>query len=136
MVATLGLLSAVGPFAIDMYLPALPGIAADLDTSVAATLTSFFSPSSRGCSTVRSPTASAVVETSRSRLEHTDIFQDIDREPDGVIFPRASRKGWPRTPVRGPLAKSILHILGPFPRFTGRLHDISSKTRSAEFSNR
>jgi len=26
----LGLLSAVGPFAIDMYLPALPAIAADL----------------------------------------------------------------------------------------------------------
>ena len=45
MAAILGLLSAVGPFAIDMYLPALPGIAADLDTNVAATqatLTSFF----------------------------------------------------------------------------------------------
>lgn len=43
--AILGLLSAVGPFAIDMYLPAMPTIAADLDTSVAgtqATLTAFF----------------------------------------------------------------------------------------------
>jgi DHA1 family bicyclomycin/chloramphenicol resistance-like MFS transporter len=41
----LGLLSAVGPFAIDMYLPALPAIAADLRTSTAATqmtLTVFF----------------------------------------------------------------------------------------------
>jgi DHA1 family bicyclomycin/chloramphenicol resistance-like MFS transporter len=41
----LGLLSAVGPFAIDMYLPALPSIAADLRTSTAATqmtLTVFF----------------------------------------------------------------------------------------------
>ncbi|MBN8968725.1 MAG: multidrug effflux MFS transporter [Rhizobiales bacterium] len=33
----LGLLSAVGPFAIDMYLPALPSIAADLKASTAAT---------------------------------------------------------------------------------------------------
>ena len=33
----LGLLSAVGPFAIDMYLPAMPTIAADLGTSIAAT---------------------------------------------------------------------------------------------------
>ena len=33
----LGLLSAVGPFAIDMYLPALPSIAADLNASDAAT---------------------------------------------------------------------------------------------------
>jgi DHA1 family bicyclomycin/chloramphenicol resistance-like MFS transporter len=33
----LGLLSAIGPFAIDMYLPALPTIAADLGTSTAAT---------------------------------------------------------------------------------------------------
>ncbi len=41
----LGLLSAVGPFAIDMYLPAMPTIAADLETTVAATqstLTAFF----------------------------------------------------------------------------------------------
>lgn len=41
----LGLLAAVGPFAIDMYIPALPTIAADLETSTAATqmtLTSFF----------------------------------------------------------------------------------------------
>ena len=41
----LGLLSAVGPFAIDMYLPALPAIAADLNTTTAATqltLTVFF----------------------------------------------------------------------------------------------
>ena len=33
----LGLLSAVGPFAIDMYLPALPSIAADFQASTAAT---------------------------------------------------------------------------------------------------
>jgi len=33
----LGLLSAAGPFAIDMYLPALPAIAADLHASTAAT---------------------------------------------------------------------------------------------------
>jgi DHA1 family bicyclomycin/chloramphenicol resistance-like MFS transporter len=33
----LGLLSAVGPFAIDMYLPALPAIAADLHATTAAT---------------------------------------------------------------------------------------------------
>jgi MFS transporter, DHA1 family, multidrug resistance protein len=33
----LGLLSAVGPFAIDMYLPALPTIAADLNASTAST---------------------------------------------------------------------------------------------------
>lgn len=41
----LGLLSAVGPFAIDMYIPALPSIAADLNTTTAATqmtLTVFF----------------------------------------------------------------------------------------------
>jgi len=41
----LGLLSAIGPFAIDMYLPALPTIAADLRASPAAvqmTLMSFF----------------------------------------------------------------------------------------------
>ncbi|WFE89808.1 multidrug effflux MFS transporter [Roseibium porphyridii] len=34
--AVLGLLSSVGPFAIDMYLPALPTIAMDLGTSVSA----------------------------------------------------------------------------------------------------
>ena len=42
---TLGLLGAVGPFAIDMYLPSLPQIAEDLGTSVAATqttLTAYF----------------------------------------------------------------------------------------------
>src|SRR5438045_1150613 len=41
----LGLLTAVGPFAIDMYLPALPMIAADLGTSDAgaqATLIGYF----------------------------------------------------------------------------------------------
>jgi DHA1 family bicyclomycin/chloramphenicol resistance-like MFS transporter len=41
----LGLLSSVGPFAIDMYLPALPAIANGLNTSVAATqntLTAYF----------------------------------------------------------------------------------------------
>jgi DHA1 family bicyclomycin/chloramphenicol resistance-like MFS transporter len=41
----LGLLSAVGPFAIDMYLPAMPAIAAALGADVAAvqlTLTSYF----------------------------------------------------------------------------------------------
>lgn len=43
--AVLGLLSAVGPFAIDMYLPALPMVATDLDGSIAAaqmTLTAYF----------------------------------------------------------------------------------------------
>lgn len=41
----LGLLSAVGPFAIDMYLPALPQVAADLQTTeagAALTLTAYF----------------------------------------------------------------------------------------------
>ena len=41
----LGLLSTIGPFAIDMYLPAMPAIGADLGTDVAATqgtLTAFF----------------------------------------------------------------------------------------------
>lgn len=41
----LGLLSAIGPFAIDMYLPALPAIAGDLHASAAATqwsLTAYF----------------------------------------------------------------------------------------------
>src|SRR3984885_14182207 len=44
----LGLLAAIGPFAIDMYLPALPTIAADLHASTAAnqmTLMAFFVPS-------------------------------------------------------------------------------------------
>lgn len=43
--SVLGLLSAVGPFAIDMYLPALPSIAISLNASTAATqmtLTAFF----------------------------------------------------------------------------------------------
>ncbi len=43
--AILGLLSCVGPFAIDMYVPAMPAIRADLDAGVAATqmtLTTFF----------------------------------------------------------------------------------------------
>ena len=35
--AILGLLAAVGPFAIDMYLPAMPDIAAALDTDIAGT---------------------------------------------------------------------------------------------------
>jgi len=41
----LGLLSAVGPFTIDMYLPAMPAIESDLQTNVAATqmtLTAYF----------------------------------------------------------------------------------------------
>ena len=41
----LGLLSCVGPFAIDMYLPALPEVASDLKTTeagAALTLTSYF----------------------------------------------------------------------------------------------
>ena len=41
----LGLLSAIGPFSIDMYLPALPDIAADLETpeaSVKLTMTLYF----------------------------------------------------------------------------------------------
>lgn len=43
--AVLGLLGAVGPFAIDMYLPAMPAIADGLSTSIAATqgtLTAYF----------------------------------------------------------------------------------------------
>lgn len=45
MALILGLLSAVGPFAIDMYLPALPQVAEDLGTTeagAALTLTSYF----------------------------------------------------------------------------------------------
>ncbi|MCQ0970586.1 multidrug effflux MFS transporter [Paracoccus sp. TK19116] len=45
MALILGLLSAVGPFAIDMYLPALPQVARDLDATeaqAALTLTSYF----------------------------------------------------------------------------------------------
>lgn len=45
MAIVLGLLSTIGPFAIDMYLPALPSIAGDLSTDVAGaqlTLTSYF----------------------------------------------------------------------------------------------
>lgn len=45
MALILGLLSAVGPFAIDMYLPALPEVAVDLGTSeamAALTLTAYF----------------------------------------------------------------------------------------------
>ncbi|MBC9248193.1 multidrug effflux MFS transporter [Paracoccus sp. 11-3] len=45
MALILGLLSAVGPFAIDMYLPALPEVARDLHTdeaTAALTLTSYF----------------------------------------------------------------------------------------------
>ena len=41
----LGLLSAVGPFAIDMYLPAMPAIGSSLNASVVAvqgTLTLYF----------------------------------------------------------------------------------------------
>ncbi|MFT4012563.1 MAG: multidrug effflux MFS transporter [Paracoccus sp. (in: a-proteobacteria)] len=45
MALVLGLLSAVGPFAIDMYLPALPQVATDLGTTeagAATTLTAYF----------------------------------------------------------------------------------------------
>lgn len=45
MALVLGLLSAVGPFAIDMYLPAMPQVASDLGTTEARatlTLTSYF----------------------------------------------------------------------------------------------
>jgi DHA1 family bicyclomycin/chloramphenicol resistance-like MFS transporter len=45
LILLLGLLSAIGPFSIDMYLPGFPAIAADLDTSVDAvsySLSSFF----------------------------------------------------------------------------------------------
>ncbi len=45
MALLLGLLSAVGPFAIDMYLPALPRVASDLGTTeagAALTLTAYF----------------------------------------------------------------------------------------------
>ena len=45
LILILGLLSAIGPFSIDMYLPGFPAIAADLQTTVDAvsyTLASFF----------------------------------------------------------------------------------------------
>nr|NIU60500.1 MFS transporter [Stutzerimonas stutzeri] len=45
MALILGLLSAIGPFAIDMYLPALPAIGAALGAEVGAvqlSLTAFF----------------------------------------------------------------------------------------------
>lgn len=45
LILILGLLSAIGPFSIDMYLPAFPSIAADLHTTVAKislSLSSFF----------------------------------------------------------------------------------------------
>lgn len=45
MIVILGMLSAIGPFSIDMYLPAFPAIASDLKTSVAhiaLSLSSFF----------------------------------------------------------------------------------------------
>ena len=44
-VLILGLLSAIGPFSIDMYLPGFPGIAKDLHTTVpevALSLSGFF----------------------------------------------------------------------------------------------
>ena len=45
LVLILGLLSAIGPFAIDMYLPALPQIGSSLNAQVGAvqaSLTAFF----------------------------------------------------------------------------------------------
>src|SRR5215213_4476625 len=45
LILILGLLSAIGPFSIDMYLPGFPAIANDLHTSVdmvSYTLASFF----------------------------------------------------------------------------------------------
>jgi DHA1 family bicyclomycin/chloramphenicol resistance-like MFS transporter len=45
LILVLGLLSAIGPFSIDMYLPGFPAIAADLNTTVAKvslSLSSFF----------------------------------------------------------------------------------------------
>lgn len=45
IIILLGILSALGPFSIDMYLPGFPAIAADLHTSIAAvgySLTSYF----------------------------------------------------------------------------------------------
>jgi DHA1 family bicyclomycin/chloramphenicol resistance-like MFS transporter len=56
-----GPLAALGPFAIDMYLPALPAVAADLGASVAAvqvTLTAFFLAFG-ACQLVYGPTPSA-----------------------------------------------------------------------------
>ena len=56
----LGLLSAIGPFAIDMYLPALPSIGADLGASTAAVqmslLVFFLSMGSVSSWSGRSPT--------------------------------------------------------------------------------
>src|SRR3984885_8683752 len=45
LIVILGLLSAIGPFSIDMYLPGFPSIAADLGTTIARvtlSLSSFF----------------------------------------------------------------------------------------------
>src|SRR6187551_3346026 len=45
LILILGMLSAIGPFSIDMYLPGFPAIAADLNTTVAKislSLSSFF----------------------------------------------------------------------------------------------
>src|SRR6478752_5829634 len=45
LILILGLLSAIGPFSIDMYLPGFPSIAANLNTTVdrvAYSLSSFF----------------------------------------------------------------------------------------------
>src|SRR5215203_4744980 len=45
LILILGLLSAIGPFSIDMYLPGFPAIAADLHTTVdyvSYSLSSFF----------------------------------------------------------------------------------------------
>src|ERR671920_188864 len=45
LILILGLLSAIGPFSIDMYLPGFPAIAADLNTTIAhvsLSLSSFF----------------------------------------------------------------------------------------------
>ena len=45
IVLVLGVLTAVGPFSIDMYLPGFPAIAKDLQTSIASiqlSLASFF----------------------------------------------------------------------------------------------
>lgn len=45
LIVTLGTLSAIGPFSIDMYLPGFPAIAKDMDTSVphiSLSLSSFF----------------------------------------------------------------------------------------------
>ena len=64
----LGAISVLAPFSIDMYLPAMPAIAADLNASAGAiqsTLPAFFvGMASASCCSVRSPITSAAARRS------------------------------------------------------------------------